>query len=98
MIIGYMQRWKSDSPGYKLAEHNVQRRKQSVIKQKVEVCVRERWFLLAVKAKYAGITEYICYAIMLSECAQNRWACFSFSTFKTDYNCIFTIKKPYKAA
>ena len=49
-----IQRWKSDSPGYKSAEQILQRRKQNVLKQKVEVCARERWFLLAVKAKYAG--------------------------------------------
>ena len=45
-----MQRWKPDSPGYKLAEQHVQRRKRSLIKQRIEVCAREMWFLLAMKA------------------------------------------------
>ena len=53
-IVHGMQRWKPDLPGYKLVEQHVQRRKQSLIKQRIEVCARERWFLLAMKAKYAG--------------------------------------------
>lgn len=51
---GIVQRWQPSSPSYKCAEQRLNCKQQQLIKQKFEACARERWFLLSMKAKYAG--------------------------------------------
>ena len=48
------QRWTPDSPSYQAVDRlQIQQSKQDAF-AKLEQCARERWFLLTIKAKYAG--------------------------------------------
>lgn len=53
------QRWKIDSPEYQSAEQVHRAGDLGLIRQKIERSARERWFLLSMKAKYAGKMHYI---------------------------------------
>ena len=48
------QRWTPDSPSYQAVDRlQIQQSKQDAF-ARLKQCARERWFLLTIKAKYAG--------------------------------------------
>lgn len=51
---GVTQRWQNDSPEYQSAELLHRAGDLSLVREKIEKSARERWFLLSMKAKYAG--------------------------------------------
>ena len=52
---GVMQRWKPDDAPFQLARDEANDRQKRACLQKIYAKVVERWFLLSLKAKYAGI-------------------------------------------
>ena len=55
MENGVTQRWKPDDEPFRLARDEANDRQKRVFLHKVHSKVVERWFLLSLKAKYAGI-------------------------------------------
>ena len=52
------QRWQIDSPEYQSNEKLHRADDLGLIRQKIEKTARERWFLLSMKAKYAGKCDF----------------------------------------
>ena len=52
---GVAQRWKPDDENFRLARDEANDRQKQILLYKVHSKVVERWFLLSLKAKYAGI-------------------------------------------
>lgn len=66
-------------------------RRKRKLRDKIQHLARERWFLLSMKAKYAGklqfdvsLNAYI-QDIQLLHC---RWSCFGISTVKEDHDSV----------
>lgn len=55
MENGVVQRWKPDDEPFRLARDEANDRQKQIFLHKVHSKVVERWFLLSLKAKYAGI-------------------------------------------
>ena len=55
MENGVAQRWKPDDEPFRLARDEANDRQKQIFLHKVHSKVVERWFLLSLKAKYAGI-------------------------------------------
>ena len=55
MENGVTQHWKPDDKPFRLARDEANDRQKRVFLHKVHSKVMERWFLLSLKAKYAGI-------------------------------------------
>ena len=50
-----MQRWKPDDEPFQLARDEANERQKRACLRKIYAKVVERWFLLSLKAKYAGM-------------------------------------------
>lgn len=53
-LHGVLQLWEPSNPQYKNVEQAVKDKDKALLKSKIELCSRERWFLLTIKSKYAG--------------------------------------------
>ncbi len=53
-VHGIQIRWTEDSSEYQSFEHARITRKKQQLLDKLGVCARERWYMLNVKAKFAG--------------------------------------------
>ena len=52
---GITQRWQPSTLQYRSAEQIMRDHELTLFRKKAETCARERWFLLSMKAKYAGM-------------------------------------------
>ena len=58
----HIQRWDENSPEYVQQKVIKASEKKQNLLAKMSVCLRERWFLLSIKAKFAGM-KCVCIAI-----------------------------------
>ena len=85
-LLAITLRWSLDSPQYLAVKRVVESRSRTNCLLKLESLARERWFLLSLKAKYAGIvlsTYLTIHTVLLM--FPFRWTGYSLSTIKKYY-------------
>ena len=68
-----LQRWIPDSSQYQSTKEMQAQKTRSDIFMKLEKCARERWFLLTIKAKYAGTYKLYFYKNNFIPQMVNTW-------------------------
>lgn len=70
-----LQRWDPESVQYQVVKKTFITKTQSNLLIKIKDLARERWFLLALKAKYAGMKTYTHYSLhLISQSTMYRWS------------------------
>lgn len=77
-----LQRWTSDSFEYQTTDKMLMLQMKQDTFTKLEHCARERWFMLMVKAKFAGMLNSILVSKYMFKMHTSRWSIHGISDIK----------------